>query len=238
MQRRHILKAAGATSALALAGGVSAQEDGDEEGEQQGRQDDGSPPNSIHPTLGYTGLSNDSEPPAGIEPDHEVDLLTVPSEDRPLPEALFQPTGLHVEEGDVVRFDFTTPGHSVTAYHPLLGRQRRVPQGVSPFSSPVLSDEAYWLYRFDQAGVYDVFCAPHELVGMVMRVVVGDASTDFGPAGGEQYRSPALTAASVLDDPALSPDEIRSEGTVSWDDLADESKELPVSLPAGAAEDD
>ncbi len=50
----------------------------------------------------------------------------------------FQPTGLHVQPGDVLRFEFVTPDHNVVSYHPAFGMRRRVPLGVDAVSSPLM----------------------------------------------------------------------------------------------------
>lgn len=236
MDRRTILKVAGATSILPVASGTTmARRDEDENGDNETGQRERAcqRPNCIHPTLGYAGLEPDEKLPAPLQPDHEVDLITrSPEEEGGLPEFFFQPTGLHVSEGDVVRFNLAAPDHTVTAYHPGLGRQRRVPEGVPPFSSPVLAGGTFWLYRFDEPGVYDMLCSPHEIFGMVGRIVVGETGSqpDFGDTG-SQLRPPEFTAALVFEDPALDPENIKKEGEVAWEDLADESKEILVELP-------
>lgn len=70
---------------------------------------------------------------------HEVrTLIGEPTHpDRPA-DFFYQPTGLHIEPGDVIQFVFETPDHTVTSYHPAFGMQRRMPTGVHPISSPVL----------------------------------------------------------------------------------------------------
>lgn len=70
---------------------------------------------------------------------HVVRTLLGESTDpnRPL-DFYYQPTGLHIEPGDVIKFVFETPDHTVTSYHPAFGMQRRIPSGVQPFSSPIL----------------------------------------------------------------------------------------------------
>ncbi len=253
MDRRQILKAAGVTSTIPLASGLGAAR-GDERGQGGDGRDHGrerracSQSQCIHPVLGYSGLEGEAKMPAPLRPQYEVDLITRPPDaesERPLPEFFFEPTGLSVEPGDVVRFNLETPDHTVTAYHPQLGRQRRVPEGVPAFSSPVLGTGTFWLYRFDQPGVYDVLCAPHEIFGMVGRIVVGDPPTepDFGPSGpvemdGEEVelRPPALTAELVYQDPLLDPTTIAERGSVGWDDLAPESKEVLLEFPEPPAE--
>ncbi|WP_415380687.1 plastocyanin/azurin family copper-binding protein [Halosimplex sp. TS25] len=49
----------------------------------------------------------------------------------------YQPTGLHVQPGDVIRFEFVTPDHNVVSYHPAFGMRRRVPLGVDAISAPL-----------------------------------------------------------------------------------------------------
>lgn len=84
-----------------------------------------------------------------------------------------------------------------------------------------------WEYTFTVPGVYDVFCGPHEQYGMVMRIVVGEATgpgaqpvQDFSPFG-------AMGAAgTVLNDPALSPLRIVEVGSVAWAEISEASKAL------------
>jgi plastocyanin len=141
----------------------------------------------IHPAYGFPALSDDVEPP--IEPDREVELRTGMREDRPNPEFFFDPTGVCVEPGDTVRFSMVSPFHNVMAYHPGFGQARRVPENVPPISSPLFAEGAYWLYTFDEPGVYDLYCGPHAFLGMVVRVVAGEAS---GP-GAEPVPEPSVT---------------------------------------------
>lgn len=226
VRRRRVLQALGAGAALTAVGSGSAV---------AGQSND-----EVDPNFGFTGLSPDVEPP--VEPDHEVELHIDPREDRPIPEFHFAPTGLFVEPGETVAFRFTSPDHSVVGYHPFIGRQQRIPdRDVDPglVSSPLLGSDAYWLFTFDEPGVYDLFCPPHEVFGMVTRLVVGEAT---GPGTGEVPdpcmpggegggpRPPALTAALVLRDPALAPGNIVEEGTVEWSAVSRENKQLFVEF--------
>ncbi|MDQ3701920.1 MAG: hypothetical protein M3442_13515, partial [Chloroflexota bacterium] len=84
---------------------------------------------------------------------------------------------------------------------------------------------------FTRPGVYDLWCGPHEFLGMAMRIVVEEATgpgaappTDFSPSG------TTLTAGLVLSDPALAPARILARGRVSWDELDPASKRLPDFL--------
>ncbi|MFC7079836.1 cupredoxin domain-containing protein [Halorussus caseinilyticus] len=143
-----------------------------------GEQDDA----EIDPRYGYP-VPDAGKIPADLRPDHEVALEITPPDPQAgtPPSFFFEPTGLRVEAGDIVQFTFDTPDHTVTAYHPANGFQRRVPENVPPFSSPVVNVGGAWLYRFDREGVYDAYCGPHHVFGMVMRLVVGELGEDAVP---------------------------------------------------------
>lgn len=237
--RRRFLSVLGVGSVAATAGctgsGGDDEENGDD-GDETDDQDDGNgdagdTDSSIDPRFGYTSTADDESEP--VEPDHTVDLLfsqePVIEGKRQFPEFYFEPTGLYVESGDTVKFNLATPHHNVNAYHPAFGYTQRVPEDAPAYSSPILAGGDAWYYTFEEEGVHDVVCAPHEVFGMAGRIVVDEASgpgaNPIGEApGGENARPPELTAGLVLSDQALKPETIVEEGTVSWDDLADESK--------------
>lgn len=155
-----------------------------------------------------------------------------------IPEFYFEPTGLYIETGDTVQFTMATPHHNANAVHSAFDYQQRVPEDVPPFSSPILAGGTYWLYTFEKEGVYDFVCAPHEAFGMAGRIVAGSAT---GPgiepidieSDGEEARPPTLTAALVLSDRALHPEQIIEKGSVSWDDVTEESKRLLIEIDGG-----
>jgi plastocyanin len=125
--RRDVLRAVGAGGALAAVGGVTLAQEGDDPG--QGT-DDG------------TGTEDGTAQPGSAGSVHEVQMLVGPStnEDRPA-DFYYDPTGLHVQPGDVVRLVASTPDHNLTSYHPSFGMQRRMPVGVGPVASPILGWE-------------------------------------------------------------------------------------------------
>ncbi|MFB6164573.1 MAG: plastocyanin/azurin family copper-binding protein [Haloarculaceae archaeon] len=140
----------------------------------------------------------------------------------------------------------STPDHTVTTYHPVHGFQRRIPENAVPFSSPTVAVGGAWLYRFDEPGVYDVYCGPHHAFGMAGRVVVGDGSgeppgyvDDFSVPDDAEIPAPYsrqmlegelnefsrrngdaewvwLTPQEVLGTDALDPDRVRQAGSVSF----------------------
>lgn len=249
MNRRQLLRTASTAVALSLAGTRAAGQenatDAGHGGAANGAAEECALRECIHPTYGYVAPSIESvsDLPEDLRPDHEVELRTRqpgaddgPSTDGEaaatggVPEFFFDPTGLAVAPGDVVQFTLAQPDHTVTAFHPALGRQRRVPEGVSGLSSPVLAGDTAWLYRFDQAGVYDLYSSPHELNGMVFRLVVGDGELNAGDAAQPDRRAPLLAAASVLASDELAPDRIVEAGSVSWDAIPQGRKALPSGL--------
>lgn len=231
-ERRPLLKALGVGAALSLGSGVAA-------GEQDGAE--------IDPHYGYP-VQNPDEIPGELRPDHEVSLAQ--GQPRPesglLPIFVFEPVGLHVSSGDIVQFTFDTPDHTVTAYHEALGFGTRVPEEAPPFSSPVVTVGGAWLYRFDEEGVYDLYCGPHHVLGMVMRIVVGDLdesehpdyleTPEEIPPFGEEFSNLLVqfsdeaesvewvfpTPRDVLTASAMDPDYIQTEGAVPYSAVFDE----------------
>ncbi len=91
----------------------------------------------------------------------------------------FDPSGLHIQPGDTVRWIQVNGYHSVAAYHPKNGNHElRIPDHAQSWDSGILQAEypakgSTFEHTFTVPGVYDYFCAPHEAAGMVGRIVVG-----------------------------------------------------------------
>lgn len=157
---------------------------------------------------------------AAAQTDHQVLMHIEEVHDRPLPLFYFEPVGLLVQPGDTVTFVAASPHHTATAYHGQHVKSHRVPEGVEPFSSPVVPVGQTWSYTFTIPGTYDVWCGPHEAYGMAMRIVVGEPGgpaegpvTDFSPAG------VMGASAAVLDAPELASSRIVELGSVPWADV-------------------
>ena len=126
----------------------------------------------------------------------------------------FAPLGLAVAPGTRLRFLNRDAGnsHTATTYHPdLFERPRRIPAGAVPWDSGFLLPEESFEVTLDQAGVYDFYCIPHEMAGMVGRIVVGrpgDAGWE-GPAA----RTDDLPQAALSTFPAV--DSILTSGRVN-----------------------
>ena len=65
--------------------------------------------------------------------------------------------------------------HTTTAFHPQ-NRQHslRIPADAKPWNSDYLLPNETFTVTLTVPGVYDYFCIPHELAGMVGRIVVSD----------------------------------------------------------------
>lgn len=92
----------------------------------------------------------------------------------------FDPIGVHIAPGDSVRWVQISGFHSITAYHPGNdNHELRIPASAQPWDSDILLVQypkrgATFEHTFSVPGVYDYFCKPHEMAGMVGRIVVGD----------------------------------------------------------------
>lgn len=88
----------------------------------------------------------------------------------------FVPRGLAVDPGTVLRFVNRDKGnsHTATAYHPeIFGRMRRIPAKAAHWNSDFLLPGDGFEVTLTVPGVYDYYCIPHEMAGMVGRIVVG-----------------------------------------------------------------
>lgn len=116
----------------------------------------------------------------------------------------FDPIGLRVSPGTTIRWVLEANVHSTTAYHPVNGgHASRIPAGAEPWDSGLLTAPGQsFSRRLEVPGVYDYYCIPHELAGMVGRIVVvpdgarGIELREPGPAAhGLRPASPAAVAA-------------------------------------------
>jgi plastocyanin len=90
----------------------------------------------------------------------------------------FDPVGLRVEPGATVTWQNEDPvnAHTATAYHPAnRGHPLRIPAGATPWDSGYLLLGDRFSVTLTVPGVYDFFCRPHEMAGMVGRIVVAEA---------------------------------------------------------------
>ena len=112
----------------------------------------------------------------------------------------YAPQGLLADPGTALRFVNRDPGnsHTSTAYHPtILDRQLRIPEDATPWNSDFLLLDQYFDVTLTVPGVYDFYCQPHEIAGMVGRIVVGkpDQAGWQGAAPDSDDLPPAALAA-------------------------------------------
>lgn len=109
--------------------------------------------------------------PARTEPAVEIRMKS----DAEGAHVRFDPIGLLIRPGQVVRWVIELNVHTTTAYHPANDHHSlRIPVGAAPWDSGYLVDSGQsFEVRFTVEGVYDYFCTPHEAAGMVGRIVVG-----------------------------------------------------------------
>jgi plastocyanin len=88
----------------------------------------------------------------------------------------FDPIGLHVEPGTVIRWVVRQNVHTTTAYHPRNDHHPlRIPERAAPWDSGFLVNPGdHFEVTLTVPGVYDYYCMPHEAAGMVGRIIVGN----------------------------------------------------------------
>lgn len=118
----------------------------------------------------------------------------------------FSPLGVAIAPGTTIRFVNDDPGnsHTATAYAPDIdGRQLRIPPDAESWDSDYLLPGETFEVRLTVPGVYDYYCRPHEMAGMVGRIIVGSPDDPgFAAAAGDSEDLPpaALAALPAVDD--------------------------------------
>lgn len=156
---------------------------------------------------GCTGDSDGDEAHDGTETHEEKISLDSPSTSAAVdmaPQNHFEPHVVHVEVGGTVTWTNKGGNHSATAYHPDNDQPRRIPDAADSWDSRVFFGEGdTFEHTFEEPGVYDYYCTPHELVGMIGTVVVGtpDPADQPGLAPPSDDRSkPAATKIESLNE--------------------------------------
>ena len=98
--------------------------------------------------------------------DHEVKMLNKGAAGL----MVFEPALLKIEPGDTVTFRATDKGHNAQSLDIMM------PSGASKFQGK-LNEEIK--ISFEQAGVYGYECKPHNALGMIGMIVVGDPESNL-----------------------------------------------------------
>jgi len=87
----------------------------------------------------------------------------------------FDPIGVYINPGQTVRWIVEENVHTTTAYHPRNGNHSlRIPESAAPWNSGYLVNPGdHFDVKLEIEGVYDYYCIPHEMAGMVGRIIVG-----------------------------------------------------------------
>lgn len=133
-----------------------------------------STPTAAHPE---TPTDEATEPPTETATPSDAETETAAAADADASVAVasneFTPEFLTVEPGATVLFEHASGTHTVTFYHDAGDRQHRVPEGVEYFDESFSSGDTASVV-LERPGVYDYYCKPHESLGMVGSVVVGE----------------------------------------------------------------
>ncbi len=89
----------------------------------------------------------------------------------------FDPIGVLLQPGQTVRWICDANVHTTTAYSPKNDdHSLRIPKEAPPWASDFLLPGERFEVKLTVEGVYDYYCAPHEMAGMVGRLIVGHPS--------------------------------------------------------------
>lgn len=166
MDRRDYLKLSGAIGLAGLAGCVVPPRTENEQPEEEhGHENEG------HDETGY------EEPQEHVE----VEMKTLEgSEDGS--RYHFGPHVAWVQEGGSVTWHNESGSHTTTSYSPDNDKPLRIPDEQYGWDSGMVTDQgATYEKTFEEEGVYDYLCVPHEGQGMLGTVVVGEPDLEHEP---------------------------------------------------------
>jgi halocyanin-like protein len=98
----------------------------------------------------------------------------------------FLPTGLWIDPGTTVTFEWVSNGHNVLP--------EEQPDGAGwEGSGQALENEGFsYTHTFDTAGIYKYYCSPHEQLGMLGAIAVGDDVPTVSTGGGGGSTRPTV----------------------------------------------
>ncbi|WP_303652014.1 plastocyanin/azurin family copper-binding protein [Halorubrum ezzemoulense] len=177
LTRRRVLQLTGGAAVIGLAGCTGSESDGSDSGaestatstEDGGESGHDEGENSSEGESGHDDEGGHDE--AVGEPSDTAEVAMV-TEDGGYH---FEPHVVRVNVGGTVTWTNESGSHSATAYHPDNDQPQLVPDGAAAWDSGLRSEEgATFEHTFETEGVYHYYCTPHETVGMLGSVIVGD----------------------------------------------------------------
>jgi halocyanin-like protein len=162
MKRREFVATAGGAAALSATASTAAAQDGDGEGGGGGTPDFGG---YISGAKGGTFVDARGQSEVTVEVGAGSGGLA------------FTPTGLWIDPGTTVLFEWVSNGHNV-----IVEEGPGDWTGVEAIEGEGFEDE----FTFETGGIYKYFCSPHKGLGMLGAIAVGDdVPTTGGGEGGE-----------------------------------------------------
>lgn len=193
--RRRMLSLSGTAAAIGLAGcsGGQAESDGGSESTEEHSDSDGHNETESHDDSedehSEEEESHDDEEEGHGEDSHQDEEIGAPTETAQVNMITtdgtyhFDPHVARVEVGGTVTFHNESGSHSATAYHPDNDQPQLVPDGAASWDSSLLSEAgATFEHTFETEGVYHYYCTPHETVGMIGSIIVGEPDAHGQPA--------------------------------------------------------
>lgn len=195
--RRHVLRATAGALAIGVAGCLGApsgastpspteghdHEEGDHHEEtthqeETGHHEEEDGHHEHSPTEHESGHGHDHDAPVTPATDSAtVDMSSTSAGEH------FEPHVTWVNPGGTVTWVNASGMHSATAYHPDNDKPLLMPEDAAAFDSGLLSETgAEFSHTFDTVGIYHVYCSPHESLGMLGSVIVGEPDPHDQPA--------------------------------------------------------
>ena len=175
MNRRDFLRTAGGTagaaSAVAASGSATAAEDGGGEGSGDGG---GSGATVVPDFGGYLDSANGFGGPESTQDARGQGEVTV--EVGAGGDLAYAPPALWVDTGTTVKFEWTNGNHNV------VGDGNDLDSG-----DPVSETGVNYEYTFEEPGIYNYYCTPHQGQGMLGSIAVGgEGDIETQEVGGAQ----------------------------------------------------
>ncbi|MDG5777982.1 plastocyanin/azurin family copper-binding protein [Haloarculaceae archaeon H-GB2-1] len=187
--RRKMLQATGSSLLVGLAGCSSSQTNGGSTAAADTHTEQHTEESSETGDHDEEGSHSDSEGDHGGDSHGHDEAISAPTETAEV-KMLTQDGGYHfdphvvrVKPGGTVSWVLASGSHTTTAYHPDNDQPQLVPDGAATWDSDTLSNQGEsFEHTFETEGVYHYYCSPHESVGMIGSVIVGEPDAHGQPA--------------------------------------------------------
>jgi plastocyanin len=173
--RRQFAKAAGGAVAVGATATPAAAQEG--EGEGEGESESGGTPDFGGYIDGAKGGEFED-----LRGESEVTVEVGVGSDG----LAFAPTGLWIDPGTTVLFEWVSSGHNVLPEDQPDGSGW---EGIEAIEGEGFEDE----FTFETGGIYTYFCSPHKQLGMLGAIAVGDDVPMVSSGGGGGPTGPVIT---------------------------------------------